>query len=265
MIVVDPPEREHRRYQREWGADHWRGTPDEFVSAVEAALEELKPHISYEARPTATFEFRDESHQIVNSIDALRQTAESSKPSEIKNLSVEVSGPPSFTISGTASKGLTVRAEGSQGFAVGLVGMLSFRFSKGAEAGTKASGPAIRPIERFLIGLSPALAIAIFFYSYVASESPSAFDLLGGILISILGGGMPLLLAASLAEDHARRTGPPRFVLVAEGEQFLDERELQNGPIWRAKDWFDHHPLFKLSLTLLAGAVIAEGLHGLLS
>jgi hypothetical protein len=113
-IVVDPPEREPRRYQRDWQADRWRGTPDEFVSAVEAALEEVKPHISYKPRPTATFEFRDESHQVVHSVEALRETAEAADPSEIKNLAVELNGPPSFRISGTASSGLRVKAEGSQ-------------------------------------------------------------------------------------------------------------------------------------------------------
>lgn len=263
--MIDPPEREPRRYQREWRAEGWRGTPAEFVSAVEAALEELKPHVSYEPRPTATFEFRDESHQVVHGIDALRQTAEASDPSEIRNISVEVDGPPSFAILGVASDGLTVKAEGSHGFAVGLVGMLAFRLAGGKEAAEKVAPPSIRAREWFLVALAPVLLVGTFLYMYLHFDLHGLWDLIGDALMAILLAGAPLLIAALMNMNYALRAGPPQFVLVEEGEQVPDESG-RRGPIWTARDWFKSHPAIAFLATAvfsgLVGAVIAKGIDG---
>jgi|GEM_PF-5546229 len=265
MIVVDPPEREPRRYQREWRAERWRGTPDEFVSAVEAALEELKPHLSDEPRPKATFDFQDESHQVVHGIDALRQTAEASDPSEIRNLSVEVDGPRSFAISGEAPGGLTVRAEGSHGFAVGLVGMLAFRLAEGKEAAEKVAPPSIRFRERFFIALAPVVLVGTFLFMFLSFDFHAAFDLIYYAVLAVGVAFIPVLIAVLMNLGTAFRVGPPRFVLVEEGEQLPDEG--RRGPIWTARDWFKSHPAIAFSATVvfsgLVGAVIAKGLDGL--
>jgi hypothetical protein len=267
MIVIDPPEREPRRYPREWRADRWRGTPAEFVSAVEAALEELKPHIAYEPRPTATFEFQDESHQVVHGIDALRETAEGSDPSEIKNLSVELDGPPSFAISGAASDGLTVKAEGSHGFAVGLVGMLAFRLAGGKEAAEKVAPPSIRAREWFFFALAPVVFVGTFLFMYLRYDDMHAiFDLLAYAAMGLAAAGIPLTIAGGMNIDNAFRAGPPRFVLVEEGEQVPDESG-RRGPIWATRDWFKSHPAIAFLATVvfsgLVGAMIAKGIDGL--
>ena len=265
-FVIDPPEREPRLYQREWRAEGWRGTPAELVSAVEAALEELKPHISYEPRPTATIEFRDESRQVVHGIDALRQTAEASDPSEIKNLSVELDGPPSFKISGTASSGLTARAEGSHGFAVGLVGMLTFRLAGGREAAEKVAPPSIRGREWFLVALAPVLLVGTFLFMYLHFDLHDVWTLIGDALMAIVVGSAPLFVAAFMNMEYALRAGPPQFVLVQEGEQVPDESG-RRGPIWAMRDWFESHPAIAFAATAvfsgLIGAVIAKGIDGL--
>jgi hypothetical protein len=266
MIVIDPPEREPRRYPREWRAERWRGTLAEFVSAVEAALGELKPHISYEPHPTTTFEFQDESHQVVHGIDALRQTAEVSDPSELKNLSVEVDGPPSFAISGTASDGLTVKAEGSHGFAVGLVGMLAFRLAGGKEAAEKVAPPSIRFREWFFIALAPVLLVGTFLFMYLHFDLHAPWDLIGYALMATLVAGVPLLIAGAMNMEYALRAGPPQFVLAEEGEQLPDESG-RRGPIWATRDWLKSHPAIAFSATAvfsgLVGAVIAKGIDGL--
>ncbi|HEX7278022.1 MAG TPA: hypothetical protein VF255_00235 [Solirubrobacterales bacterium] len=265
-IVVDRPEREPRRYQREWHADRWRGTPTDFVSGVEAALEELKPHISYEPRPTATFEFRDKSHQIVHGINPLRQMAEASAPSEIKNLAVEFDGPPSFSISGAALNGLTIKAEGSHGFAVGLVGMLAFRLAEGKEAAEKVAPPSIRAREWFLFVLAPVLLVGTFLFMYLTFDRHAVFDLIYYALMAAAGAFIPVLIAGGMSMDYAFRVGPSRFVLVQEGEQVPDESG-RRGPIWAARDWFKSHPAIAYLATAgfsgLVGAVIAKGIDGL--
>jgi hypothetical protein len=265
-IVVDPPERDPRRYQREWRADRWRGTPDEFVSAVEAGLEELQPHVSYEPRPMATFEFRDESHQVVHSIDALRETAGASEPSEIKNLSVELNGPPSFKISGNASTGLAVTAEGSHGFAVGMVEMLAFRLAEGREAAENVAPPSIRGREWFLVAFAPVLLVGTFLFMYLHFDLHDIWALIGDALMAIVVGVVPLLIAAFMNIDYDLRSGPPRFVLVQEGEQVPDESD-RRGPIWATRVWFKSHPAIAYLATAvfsgLVGAVIAKGIDGL--
>jgi hypothetical protein len=53
---------------------------------------------------------------------------------------------------------------------------------------------------------------------------------------------------------EARKPSP--LVLVAEGEQFADEGEEKDGPIWRAKEWFDRHPAIRWGGTLIIGAIL---------
>lgn len=235
------------------------------MSAVQAALEELKPHISYEPRPKTTFEFRDESHQVVHGIDALRQTAEASDPSEIKNLSVELDGPPSFTISGSASHGLTVKAEGSHGFAVGLVGMLAFRFAGGKEAAESMAPASVRPVEKFLYALAPVLLVAMYAFSYfVLFNYHDAVTLIGDGVLAVLVGLLPVIIAIGMGEVYLLRVGPPRFVLVKEGEQYPDDSEGRSGPIWTVRDWFKAHPaiawVVNTAMAGVIGAMIGKGL-----
>jgi len=267
MIVLDPPERGPRVYKREWKASAWRGSLDEIVGAVQAAVDEIHRQGTQHVGETSILEYKDGSSETINSLDALREAVENVDPAEVKNLTVRLAGgTPSVLLRGTADKGLSVTAEGSEAFAAGMVATLKSRLAGGAEAGGMMVLVPIRPFEWFLLALSPVLFVAALVFFFVDFKED---DIVFFLLMAGLAGGMPLFFAFGLIADNYRNSDPIRFVLVPEGDQFPDEGEAKDGPVWRTKAWFDRHPLVKFVLTLLVGgligALIAEGLDGLLS
>lgn len=261
-FVVDPPEREPRRYQREWWAETWRGTLDEIIAAVEAALEEVKKQGSAEPRPSATFVYKDGSRETVNGLDALKEVATQVNPSEVENLSVKLDGPPSFELAGTPRGGLRVSAEGTHAFAVGMVGMLSFHLAQGEEAGKATAEPSVRPIEWFFIALAPIFFVGFFLALALNFGVDGVEDGIAFTVLSLGVSAIPILVMAGIAMEHAFKSGPPRFVLVREGEQ--EQAPTRKGPIWTTKAWFKSHPALAFLATAvvsgLVGAVIGKGL-----
>jgi hypothetical protein len=267
MIVLDPPERGPRVYKREWKTSAWRGSLDEVVSAVQAALDELHRHGIQNLSETSVVDYKDGSSETINSLDAFREMVENAEPAEVKNLSVRLAGgTPSVLLRGTADRGLSVTAEGSEAFAAGMVATLKSRLAGGAEAGEMMVLVPIRSFEWFLLALSPVLFVAalIFFFVHFKENDIAFFLLMAGLL-----GGVPLLIGFGLIADNVRGSNPVRFVLVQEGDQFPDQGETRDGPVWKTKAWFDRHPLVKFVLTLLVGgligALISQGVDGLLS
>jgi hypothetical protein len=267
MIVLDPPERGPRVYKREWKASAWRGSLDEIVGAVQAARDEIYRQGTQHVSETSVLEYKDGSSETINSLDALREIAENADPAEVKNLSIRLAGGnPSVLLLGTAEKGMSVTAEGSEAFAAGMVAILKSRLAGGAEAGEMMVFVRIRPFEWFLLALSPVLFVValVFFFVHFKEDDIGFFLLMAG-----LAGLAPLLVGFGLIADNQRRSDPVRFVVVPEGDQFPDEGEERDGPVWRTKAWFDRHPLVKVVTTLLVGgligALIAQGLDGLLS
>lgn len=177
-----------------------------------------------------------------------------------------VDGPPSFSISGAASDGLTVKAEGSRGFAVGPVGMPAFRLAGGKEAAEKVAPPSIRAREWLLVALAPVLRVGTFLYMYLHFDFHALFYLIGYALMASLVAFIPLLIAGAMNMGYALRVDPPQFVLVEEGEQVPDGSD-RRGPIWAVRDWFKSHPAIAFSATAvfsgLVGAVIGKGIDGL--
>ncbi|HEY5941888.1 MAG TPA: hypothetical protein VIT89_03400 [Solirubrobacterales bacterium] len=267
MIVLDPPERGPRVYKREWKASAWRGSLDEIVGAVQAAVDEIHRQGIQYVSEVSILEYKDGSSETINSLDALREMVGNADPAEVKNLSVRLAGgTPSVLLRGTADKGLSVTAEGSEAFAAGMVATFKSRLAGGAEAGEMMVLVPIRPFEWFLLALSPVLFVGALVFLFVQSRDD---DVVFFLLMAGLVGGAPLFVGFGAIADNNRTSNPVRFVLVPEGDQFPDEGEAKDGPVWRAKDWFERHPFIKLVLTLLVGgligALIAQGLDGLLS
>jgi hypothetical protein len=261
-FVIDPPEREPRRYQREWGAERWRGTLDEIIEAVEAALEEVKKQGPAEPRPSATFVYKDGSSETVNGLGVLKEAASQADPSEVKDLSVKLDGPPSFELTGTPGGGLAVSAEGTHAFAVGMVGMLSFHLARGEEAGKATAEPSVRPIEWFFIALAPFFFVGAFLAAALHFGVDSVEDGIAFSVMSLAVGAIPILILVGIMMEHAFQPGPPRFVLVREGEQ--EQTPTRRGPIWATRAWFKSHPALAFLVTIvisgLVGAVIAKGI-----
>lgn len=264
-FVVDPPEREPRRYQREWQAEAWRGTLDEIIEAVEAALDEVKKQGPAEPRPSATFVYKDGSRETTNGLDALKEVATQADPSEVENLTVELDGPHSFELAGTPRGGLRVSAEGTHAFAVGMVGMLSFHLAQGEEAGKATAEPSVRPVEWFFIALAPLFFIGAFLAASLNFGLESVEDGIAFTVIALAVSAVPLLITAAIATEHAFKSGPPRFVLVREGEQ--EQAPTRKGPIWTVIAWFKSHPVLAFLATAVGsgvvGAVIGKGLDAL--
>ncbi len=265
MIVLDPPERGPRVYKREWKVSAWRGSLDEIVGAVQAARDEIHRQGIQHVSENSILEYQDGSSETINSLDALRGVAENSDPAEMKNLSIRLAGgTPSVLLRGTSNRGLSVTAEGSEAFAVGMVAILKSRLAGGAEAGEMMVLVPIRFFEWCLLALSPVLFVATLAFLFVHSKED---DVVFFLLLAGLAGGAPLLVGFGLIADNYRNSDPVRFVLVPEGDQFPDEGEAREGPVWRTKAWFDRHPLVKFVLTLLVGglvgALVAQGMDGL--
>jgi len=261
-FVVDPPEREPRLYQRGWEAEAWRGTLDEITEAVAAALDEVEKQGSAGPRPTATFVYGDGSRETVNGLEALKEAAAQADPGEVKRLSVKLDGPPSFGLVGTPREGLAVTAEGTHAFAVGMVGMLRFHLAQGEEAGKAMAEPSVRPIEWFFIALAPLFFIGAFLAATLSLGVDSVEDGVAFTVMSLGIGAIPILIYEWIAMEQAFQSGPPRFVLVRDGEQ--EQPPPHRGPIWATRTWFKSHPALAFFATAVVsgfvGAVIAKGI-----
>lgn len=273
MIVVDPPEPSPspRVYERGWSPTYWRGSLDEIVGAAQAALEEIKrQHPDEEAiGESVHLDFADKSKQDLGSLAGLRDALPNIDIKEVQGfwISFTVLGKVTASVRIKASESqIDVNASGSEAFAAGMVATLKSRLAGGAEAGEQAASVPMRVVDWVLLGLIPVAFIGaqVFCYAQFSHDDPVWFLFLG--LVAAL---IPGMIAGFVVPDALESRRPPGFVVVPEGKQFRDEGEAGEGPVWRAKAWFDRHPLVKFVLTLiiggLIGALVAQGVGGLLS
>jgi hypothetical protein len=252
--LVSPP----RVYKRSWEPHYWRGSVDQAVSAARAAEAEIRrQRPNAEQQQHVSVSYRDGSGQGFESLSAFEMALASISPKEVEGFSITVGADnepnASVRISGRQPAGLTVTTEGSEAFAAGILATLKSRLAGGAEAGDRAARLPIQPVE-IIVPLVP-LGLAVGLYFYLDGQFTYT-DTVGVLLLPIF-----LLLMAWTGIGGwigFRREGrkPPPLVLVEEGEQFADEGEPGNGPIWRAQRWFDRHPAIRWGGTLLLGALL---------
>jgi hypothetical protein len=264
VIVVDPPEPSPsepspspRVYKREWSPSYWRGSLDEVVGAARAALDEIKRQ-----RPGEMFEenisldFDDASTQDFGSLDGLQEAVSTVDIADVTGLRIGFPVDVNTSVQIWASSfGLSVKAEGSEAFASGMVATLKSRLAGGAEAGDQAARIPLRFIDWFLLGLIPVAFFGSQFFLYSTSEHD---DKLWFLFMGIAAAMIPAFIAGGVFFDGMENRLPPSFVLVAEGEQFPDEGEERTGPVWRAKAWFEKHPVVALMLVLIVGALLGR-------
>jgi hypothetical protein len=259
VIVVDPPEPSPspRVYKRGWSPSYWRGSLDEVVGAARAALDEIKRQ-----RPDEMFEenvsldFDDASTQDFGSLDGLQEAVSTVDIADVTGLRIGFPVDVNTSVQIRAgSFALSVKAEGSEAFASGMVATLKSRLAGGAEAGDQAAQIPLRFIDWFLLSLIPVTFVGSQILLYAISKyDDTVWFLFMGSFVAFI----PALIAGTVISEGRDKRKPPAFVLVAEGEQFPDEGEKRTGPVWRAKEWFERHPAVALLSVLVIGALLGR-------
>lgn len=249
-------------YSREWSPPFWRGSLDEAVAAGRAALDELgRQNPEGEIRQSVSLGYADGSTQEFGFVDTLQESASTIDPGEVTAVSIHVEatawGKPtaSAQIEAKAKDGLSVKAEGTETFASGMVATLKSRLGGGADAGEQAAEVPLRFIDWLFFALIPVAFVGMLVFEdqqfeYQDTASAIAFAL----FVSLI----PTIIALAVFGLGQISRSPLRFVLVAEGEQFPDEGERRTGPIWRAKAWFEKHPLVAVVTLLVIGALLGR-------
>jgi hypothetical protein len=201
--------------------------------------------------------YADDSEQTFENLESLRDSLPGIKPAEVVDVLMSLGVPKALTIEGRRSSGFRVAAAGTEAFAAGVVATLKSRLSGGYDAARQASAAAtrLRLVDWLLLSSIPLLpAGAVFYYlSYIKYS-----DAMGAILVGVLGLLPAIVISIPIVFMGLEKRTPPPFALVPEGKQFLDEGERRTGPIWRAKAWFERHPLLGFLAALLTGAVLGR-------
>jgi hypothetical protein len=247
-----------RVYSRSWAPGYWRGSVDQLVGAARAVETEIgRQRPGTAQQDSGLISYLDGSEQKFESLTDFEAGMANTDLKEIEGFRITVASEDepkaSARISGARNSGLTVATEGSEAFAAGMVATLKSRLAGGADAGDRAAQLPIQPIECIVPLIPVALAVGLYFYFN------SQWTYLGTFSVMFL--PVFLLFVAWIAiggwiafRREARKPSP--LVLVAEGEQFADEGEEKDGPIWRAKGWFDRHPAIRWGGTLIIGAIL---------
>jgi hypothetical protein len=263
-IAADPPEQDSptRVYSRGWSPQFWRGSLNEVIAAGRAVLDELaRQNPEGVIEQNVSLSYADGSTQDFGIVDALRGAAPAIDPGEVTGLSISVEekawGRPTALaeIDANAQVGIRVKAEGTEPFASGMVATLKSRLSGGADAGERAAKQPMRFVEVLLLAMIPlAFVCALIFedQQFAYQDTPSA------IVLAVLAAFIPAVLAFGAFTLRELDRKPIRFILVPEGEQFPDEGERKTGPVWRAKAWFEKHPLIAIATLLVIGALLGR-------
>jgi hypothetical protein len=266
-FVIEPPSKGPRLWTRSWEAGRWRGSSGDLIAAADAAREEIVT-LGLEIGMIESVEvgYADESDQAFGSLAAWSGDPSLGAPGEIRSVRVVLDGDTAkVKMEGGPKKGLVVVAEGSETFANGIRATMKSRLSGGADAAAEAVKAV--PVSRsqriaVVVALVVSVALGVGFYYY---ESPEVRWATPGILVGVLLFSALLIPIYGFGSEEREKRFPPRFVLVPEGEQFADEPEEDDGPIWKAKRWLDRHPFLKwagtLALGALAGALAGHALY----
>lgn len=203
-----------------------------------------------------SLDFDDASTQDFGSLDGLQEAVSTVDIADVTGLRIGFPVDVNTSVQIRAgSFALSVKAEGSEAFASGMVATLKSRLAGGAEAGDQAAQIPLRFIDWFLLSLIPVTFVGSQILLYAISKyDDTVWFLFMGSFVAFI----PALIAGTVISEGRDKRKPPAFVLVAEGEQFPDEGEKRTGPVWRAKEWFERHPAVALLSVLVIGALLGR-------